>query len=114
MFVAGPKLALRLDPAQADTVIAKALPHRGGRTPGAVHLNVAQPTPWPVPGAGAQVSLPRWAPAAASSVNVYSADHHTADPFFGTLTAARLPGYPGRPRCDALARAGPGWSGWPN
>src|SRR5256884_7167731 len=87
MFAPVSKLALRLDPASADTVIRKALRTAVAERPGAVHLTVTADA-WPVPAQG-QFSLPPLAPAAAS-VDVYSADHRDGDPL-RTLTAARRP-----------------------
>ena len=83
MFAPVSKLALRLDPASADTVIRKALRTAVAERPGAVHLTVTADA-WPVPAEG-QVSLPPLAPAAAS-VDV----HGDGDPV-RTLTAARRP-----------------------
>ncbi len=88
MFAPVSKLALRLDPASADTVIRKALRTAMAERPGAVHLTVTADA-WAVaPGSG-QISLPPLAPAA-GSVDVYSADHRDGDPM-RTLTAARRP-----------------------
>ena len=85
MFAPVSKLALRLDPASADTVIRKALRTAVAERPGAVHLTVTADA-WAVaPGAGAQISLPPLAPAA-GSVDVYG----DGDPM-RTLTAARRP-----------------------
>src|SRR3989440_2469435 len=72
MFAPVSKLALRLDPASADTVIRKALRTAVAERPGAVHLTVNADA-WALPAQG-QVSLPPLAPAAAS-VDVHSADH---------------------------------------
>ena len=83
MFAPVSKLALRLDPASADTVIRKALRTAVAERPGAVHLTVTADA-WPVPAEG-QVSLPPLAPAAAS-VDV----HGDGDPV-RTLSAARHP-----------------------
>ena len=104
MFAPVSKLALRLDPASADTVIRKALRTAVAERPGAVHLTVTADA-WAVapgsgapgavaprsgaPGAGTQISLPPLAPAA-GSVDVYSADHRDGGPM-RTLTAARRP-----------------------
>ncbi len=104
MFAPVSKLALRLDPASADTVIRKALRTAVAERPGAVHLTVTADA-WAVApgfgasgavapgsgasGSGALVSLPPLAPAA-GSVDVYSADHRDGDPM-RTLTAARRP-----------------------
>ena len=89
MFAPVSKLALRLDPASADTVIRKALRTAVAERPGAVHLTVTVDS-WPAaPGAGAQISLPPLA-AAAGSVDVHSADHRDGDPM-RTLSAARRP-----------------------
>src|SRR2546429_429395 len=68
MFAPVSKLALRLDPASADTVIRKALRTAVAERPGAVHLTVTADA-WPVAAEG-QVSLPPLAPAA-GSVDVY-------------------------------------------
>jgi acetolactate synthase I/II/III large subunit len=87
MFAPVSKLALRLDPASADTVIRKALRTAVAERPGAVHLTVPADA-WPVPAQG-QVSLPPLAPAAAS-VDVHSAGHRDGDPV-RTLMAARRP-----------------------
>ena len=87
MFAPVSKLALRLDPASADTVIRKALRTAVAERPGAVHLTVTADA-WPVPAQG-HVSLPPLAPAAAS-VDVHSADHRDGDPV-RTLMAARRP-----------------------
>ena len=87
MFAPVSKLALRLDPASADTVIRKALRTAVAERPGAVHLTVTADA-WPVPAQG-QVSLPPLAPVAAS-VDVHSADHRDGDPV-RTLMAARRP-----------------------
>ena len=64
MFAPVSKLALRLDPASADTVIRKALRTAVAERPGAVHLTVTADA-WSVPAEG-QVSLPPLAPAAVS------------------------------------------------
>ena len=70
LFAPVTKLALRLDPASADTVIRKALRTAVAERPGAVHLTVTADA-WPVPaGSGDQISLPPLA-AAAGSVDVY-------------------------------------------
>ena len=70
LFAPVTKLALRLDPASADTVIRKALRTAVAERPGAVHLTVTADA-WPVPaGSGDQISLPPLAPAA-GSVDVY-------------------------------------------
>ena len=87
MFAPVSKLAMRLDPASADTVIRKALRTAVAERPGAVHLTVTADA-WPVPASG-PVGLPPLAPAAAS-VDVHSADHGDGDPV-RTLTAARRP-----------------------
>jgi len=65
MFAPATKLALRLDPASADTVIRKALRTAVAERPGAVHLTVVADA-WavPVPGPAAVVPPPL-APAAA-------------------------------------------------
>ena len=87
MFAPVSKLAMRLDPASADTVIRKALRTAVAERPGAVHLTVTADA-WPVPASG-PVGLPPLAPAAAS-VDVHSACHEDGDPV-RTLTAARRP-----------------------
>ena len=90
MFAPVTKLALRLDPASADTVIRKALRTAAAERPGAVHLTVTADS-WAVPagpvagGNGASVSLPPLA-AAAGSVDVYG----DGDPL-RVLRAARRP-----------------------
>src|SRR5580704_4079181 len=90
MFAPVTKLALRLDPASADTVIRKALRTAVAERPGAVHLTVTA-NAWLVPtgsvgtGSGDQISLPPLA-AAAGSVDVYG----DGDPLRG-LRAARHP-----------------------
>ena len=83
MFAPVTKLALRLDPASADTIIRKALRTAVAERPGAVHLTVTADA-WAVPADG-QISLPPLTPAA-GSVDVYGED----DPV-RTLTAARRP-----------------------
>ncbi len=94
MFAPVSKLALRLDPASADTVIRKALRTAVAERPGAVHLTVTADA-WSAapgsaaPGRGGQISLPPLA-AAAGSVDVYSADRRDGDPV-RTLGAARRP-----------------------
>jgi thiamine pyrophosphate-dependent acetolactate synthase large subunit-like protein len=87
MFAPVSKLALRLDPASADTVIRKALRTAVAERPGAVHLTVTADA-WPVPAQG-QVNLPPLAPAAAS-VDVRCAEDRDGDPV-RTLMAARRP-----------------------
>ncbi len=90
LFAPVTKLALRLDPASADTVIRKALRTAVAERPGAVHLTVTADA-WPVPagpagsGSGDQISLPPLA-AAAGSVDVYG----DGDPL-RVLRAARRP-----------------------
>ena len=120
LFAPVSKLALRLDPASADTVIRKALRTAVAERPGAVHLTVTADA-WPVPAEG-PVSLPPLAPAAAS-VDV----HGDGDPV-RTLTAARRPvilaglaalrspSWSRRwPRASSLrtTRTSPGCSTWP-
>ena len=80
------KLALRLDPASADTVIRKALRTAVAERPGAVHLTVTADA-WPVPAgpAPAEVRLPPLAPAAAT------VDFHGEGDPLRTLAAARRP-----------------------
>ena len=69
MFAPVSKLALRLDPASADTVIRKALRTAVAERPGAVHLTVTADS-WPVaPGSGARSACPRW-PRRPGSVDV--------------------------------------------
>jgi acetolactate synthase-1/2/3 large subunit len=87
LFAPVAKLALRLDPASADTVIRKALRTAVAERPGAVHLTVTADA-WPVPADG-PVSLPPLA-AVAGSVDVHSADHRDGDPL-RALRAARRP-----------------------
>ena len=92
LFAPVTKLALRLDPASADTVIRKALRTAVAERPGAVHLTVTADA-WAVPagavvagnGTAAAVSLPPLA-AAAGSVDVYG----DGDPL-RVLRAARRP-----------------------
>ena len=98
LFAPVTKLALRLDPASADTVIRKALRTAVAERPGAVHLTVTADA-WAVPagpgpagrpaaagnGTGAAVSLPPLA-AATGSVDVYG----DGDPL-RVLRAARRP-----------------------
>ncbi len=85
MFAPVTKLALRLDPASADTVIRKALRTAVAERPGAVHLTVAADA-WSVPAPGpAAVAAPPLAPAA-GSVDVYG----DGDPL-QVLHAARRP-----------------------
>jgi acetolactate synthase-1/2/3 large subunit len=90
MFAPVTKLALRLDPASADTVIRKALRTAAAERPGAVHLTVTADS-WAVSagpaaaGTGAAVSPPPLA-AAAGSVDVYG----DGDPL-RVLRAARHP-----------------------
>lgn len=83
LFAPVAKLALRLDPASADTVVRKALRTAAAERPGAVHLTVTADS-WAVP-VDADVSLPPLAPAA-SSVDV----HGEGDPL-RALRAARRP-----------------------
>src|SRR5512135_665055 len=67
MFAPVSKLALRLDPASADTVIRKALRTAVAERPGAVHLTVTADA-WAIPAGdippGGEVRLPPLAPAA--------------------------------------------------
>ena len=90
MFAPVTKLALRLDPASADTVIRKALRTAAAERPGAVHLTVTADS-WAVPagpvavGTGGAVSPPPLA-AVAGSVDVYG----DGDPL-RVLRAARRP-----------------------
>jgi acetolactate synthase I/II/III large subunit len=94
LFAPVTKLALRLDPACADTVIRKALRTAVAERPGAVHLTVTADA-WTVPagpdgGTGSAVSVPPLAPPslapAAGSVDVYG----EGDPL-RVLRAARRP-----------------------
>ncbi len=97
LFAPVTKLALRLDPASAHTVIRKALRTAVAERPGAVHLTVTADA-WAVPagpvaagnGGGTAVSLPPLAlpplAAAAGSVDVYG----DGDPL-RVLHAARRP-----------------------
>ena len=85
LFAPVTKLALRLDPASADTVIRKALRTAVAERPGAVHLTVTADA-WAVPcGSGDQIRLPPPAPSA-GSVDVYG----DGDPL-RVLHAARRP-----------------------
>ena len=87
LFAPVTKLALRLDPASADTVIRKALRTAVAERPGAVHLTVTADA-WTVPAGpvpAGPVSLPPLA-AAAGSVDVYG----DGDPL-RVLRAARRP-----------------------
>ena len=91
LFAPVAKLALRLDPASADTVIRKGLRTAVAERPGAVHLTVTADA-WTVPAGPvsesavpAAVSLPPMA-AAAGSVDVYG----DGDPL-RVLRAARRP-----------------------
>ena len=85
LFAPVTKLALRLDPASADTVIRKALRTAVAERPGAVHLTVTADA-WPVPcGSRDQITPPPLAPAA-GSVDVYG----DGDPL-RVLRAARRP-----------------------
>jgi acetolactate synthase I/II/III large subunit len=83
LFAPVTKLALRLDPASADTVIRKALRTAVAERPGAVHLTVTADA-WALPAGGA-VTPPPLA-AAAGSVDVYG----DGDPL-QVLRAARRP-----------------------
>ena len=82
LFAPVTKLALRLDPASADTVIRKALRMAVAERPGAVHLTVTADA-WALPADGA-ITLPPLA--AAGSVDVYG----DGDPL-RVLRAARRP-----------------------
>ena len=87
LFAPVTKLALRLDPASADTVIRKALRTAVAERPGAVHLTVTADA-WTVPAGpvlAGPISLPPLA-AAAGSVDVYG----DGDPL-RVLRAARRP-----------------------
>ena len=85
MFAPVTKLALRLDPASADTVIRKALRTAVAERPGAVHLTVAADA-WSVPAPGPAAVVPPPLAAAAGSVDVYG----DGDPL-QVLHAARRP-----------------------
>jgi acetolactate synthase I/II/III large subunit len=69
MFAPVTKLALRLEPASADTIIRKALRTATAERPGAVHLTVTADS-WLAPAGEAAVALPPVG-AAAGSVDVY-------------------------------------------
>jgi acetolactate synthase-1/2/3 large subunit len=84
MFAPAAKLALRLEPASADTIIRKALRTATAERPGAVHLTVTADT-WLAPAGEAAVVLPPVS-AAAGSVDVYG----DGDPL-QVLRAARRP-----------------------
>ena len=84
MFAPAAKLALRLEPASADTIIRKALRTATAERPGAVHLTVTADT-WLAPAGEAAVVLPPVS-AAAGSVDVYG----DGDPL-RVLRAARRP-----------------------
>ena len=91
LFAPVTKLALRLDPASADTVIRKALRTAVAERPGAVHLTVTADA-WTVPAgpmAGGGISLPPLAPPplapSAGSVDVYG----DGDPLRALRTARR-------------------------
>ncbi len=85
LFAPVTKLALRLDPASADTVIRKALRTAVAERPGAVHLTVTADA-WPVPcGSRDQITPPPLTPAA-GSIDVYG----DGDPL-RVLRAARRP-----------------------
>jgi acetolactate synthase-1/2/3 large subunit len=83
LFAPVAKLALRLDPASADTVIRKALRTAAAERPGAVHLTVTADA-WPVPADTDTVRLPPLT--VAGSVDV----HGDGDPL-RVLRAARRP-----------------------
>ncbi len=85
MFAPVTKLALRLDPASADTVIRKALRTAVAERPGAVHLTVAADA-WSVPAPGPAAVVPPPLALAAGSVDVYG----DGDPL-RVLHAARRP-----------------------
>ena len=92
LFAPVTKLALRLDPASANTVIRKALRTAVAERPGAVHLTVTADA-WTVPAGpvtGSAVSVPPLAPPplapSAGSVDVYG----DGDPL-RALRAARRP-----------------------
>ena len=85
MFAPVTKLALRLDPASADTVIRKALRTAVAERPGAVHLTVAADA-WSVPAPGPAAVVPPPLAPTAGSVDVYG----DGDPL-QVLHAARRP-----------------------
>ena len=89
MFAPVSKLALRLDPSSADTVIRKALRTAVAERPGAVHLTVNADT-WAMAADG-EVRLPPLAPAAVSA-GVYSASPEGASPEEASLEGASLEG----------------------
>jgi len=89
MFAPVAKLALRLDPASADTVIRKALRTAVAERPGAVHLTVTADAWLAAAADGAPVRLPPLA-AAAGSVDVHVSAGGDGDPLAG-LRAARRP-----------------------
>jgi acetolactate synthase-1/2/3 large subunit len=84
MFGPVTKLALRLEPASADTIIRKAVRTATAERPGAVHLTVTADT-WLAPAGEAEVVLPP-AGAGVGSVDVYG----DGDPL-RVLRAARRP-----------------------
>ncbi|MGD0069495.1 MAG: thiamine pyrophosphate-binding protein [Streptosporangiaceae bacterium] len=84
MFAPVTKLALRLEPSSADTIIRKALRTATAERPGAVHLTVTADT-WLAPAGEATGVLPPLS-AAAGSVDVYG----DGDPL-RVLRAARRP-----------------------
>ena len=99
MFAPVGKLALRLDPASAETVIRKALRTAVAERPGAVHLTVTADAGRCRPRAG----QPAPAGPGGSSVDV----HGNGDPV-RTLTAARRPvTWSASPRCARAGAAGP-------
>jgi acetolactate synthase-1/2/3 large subunit len=85
LFAPVTKLALRLDPASADTVIRKALRTAAAERPGAVHLTVNADS-WAVAAGPGGAVVPPPLTAAAGSVDVYG----DGDPL-RVLRAARRP-----------------------
>ena len=96
MFAPVTKLALRLDPASADTVIRKALRTAVAERPGAVHLTVPADA-WSVPAPGPAAVVPPPLAPAGGSVDVYG----DGDPL-RVLHAARRPVLLAGPRGAAL------------
>jgi acetolactate synthase-1/2/3 large subunit len=106
MFAPVSKLALRLDPASADTVIRKALRTAVAERPGAVHLTVTADA-WAIPAGdiapGGEIRLPPLAPAA-GSLDVYSAGLEGAGLEGAGLEGAALAGDSDPLRTLAAAR----------
>jgi acetolactate synthase I/II/III large subunit len=94
MFAPVAKLAVRLDPASADTVIRKALRTAVAERPGAVHLTVTADA-WPVPPGPAASAPPASAPSGsgpAASAPPASAPSGSGPPGAAAVGAAvRLP-----------------------